>query len=85
MWKVLAQHPSLLLAEKVPSIAPELSQIVATCLKRDPDDRWNTTAELARALVPYGTGTWKTLLQRIDRVLSRSAPQRKQRFVYPMN
>ncbi len=67
------------LSEKVPGVAPELSKIVARCLQRDPAKRWASTAELARALVPHGSGVWDSALERIERALSNTTPVRTPR------
>jgi serine/threonine-protein kinase len=67
------------LAQRSPTIPPDLSEIVATCLKRDPEARWSSTARLARALAPHGTGAWAGVLERIDRVLTKSTPLRAPR------
>jgi eukaryotic-like serine/threonine-protein kinase len=55
-------------------VSRELSEIVARCMKHDLATRWSTTAELARALAPHGTGAWTSAIERIDRALSNAAP-----------
>ena len=67
------------LHEVVPAVTPSLSAVVARCLQRDPAQRWQSTAQLARALGPHGTGTWIGAIDRIDRVLLRAAPARAPR------
>lgn len=67
------------LAEKKQGISPGLSNVVARCLRRDPSARWANTAELARALSPYGTGAWSGALERIDRAISNTVPMRTRR------
>jgi len=67
------------LTEKVPGIPSDLSQIVARCLRRRPADRWASTAELAEALVPHGSGAWSSALERIERALSNITPVRTPR------
>lgn len=67
------------LAATTRAIPPGLSDIVARCLRRDPSARWSTTADLARALSPYGSGRWSGALERIDRALSNTTPVRTPR------
>ena len=67
------------LTDKAPDVSPDLSRIVARCLRRDPAERWATTAELARALVPHGSGAWSSALERIERALSNTKPVRTPR------
>jgi eukaryotic-like serine/threonine-protein kinase len=75
---ILAKDPAPL-REMVPTIAPDLAEIVAKCLKRDRALRWTTTGELAHAIAPHGTGAWNGLLERIDRALSNVVPLCKPR------
>ncbi len=67
------------LANVVPSVAAELSQIVGRCLQRDLGSRWPTIAELARALLPHGTGAWASAIERIGRARAQSTPVRAPR------
>lgn len=67
------------LSERVAGIAPDLSEVVARCLRKDPADRWGSTAELARALVPHGSGKWSSALERVERALSNTKPVRTPR------
>ena len=57
----------------------ELAQVIARCLRRDPKQRFASTAELARALVPHGSGEWSSALTRIEAALSASSPARMPR------
>lgn len=67
------------LTEAAAGISAELSAIVARCLRRDRADRWASTADLAAALVPHGSGAWSGALERIQRALSNTAPVRAPR------
>ena len=53
-------------------LPPEISDIIAKCLQRKPEDRWADTAELARALKPFGSGAWNSLIERAEQVLQRA-------------
>ena len=53
-------------------LPPELSAIIAKCIQRKPDDRWADAAVLAKALKPYGSGTYDALIERAEQVLARA-------------
>ncbi|MBX3189119.1 MAG: serine/threonine protein kinase [Labilithrix sp.] len=53
-------------------LPPELSTVIAKCLQRKPEERWQDAASLARALVPYGSGAWNGVVERIEQVLARA-------------
>ena len=53
-------------------LPPEISEIVAKCLQRKPEDRWADAAHLARALKPFGSGTWSSVIERAEQVLTRA-------------
>ncbi|AKV01560.1 serine/threonine protein kinase [Labilithrix luteola] len=77
---ILGRDP-IPLAEKKPGVPVGLSTVVSRCLKRAPDERWSSPAELAHALAPYGSGAWAGAVERIERALSLVAPiQSPRRF-----
>jgi serine/threonine protein kinase len=53
-------------------LPPEVSAVIAKCLQRKPEDRWADAAELARALKPFGSGTWTSVVERAEQVLTRA-------------
>jgi serine/threonine-protein kinase len=53
-------------------LPPELSAVIAKCIQRKPEDRWADAAALARALKPYGSGTYDPLIERAEQVLARA-------------
>ena len=64
------------LAEDSPPLAigvPELEKIVAHCLEKEPDDRYQRIPELARDLAPFASDpeAAKKLADRMDRVAGR--------------
>src|SRR5262249_26969111 len=52
-----------------PDIDRKLDGIVGRCLARDRDQRWPTVADLARALLPFGTSQSSVHVDRAARVL----------------
>lgn len=61
-------------SELRPEIPKSLADVIDRCLRKNPDDRFASVTELARALAPFGSLRAMTSLQRIDRVLSRGTP-----------
>jgi serine/threonine protein kinase len=53
-------------------LPPEISAVIAKCLQRKPEDRWTDAAALARALKPFGSGIWNSVVERADQVLTRA-------------
>jgi hypothetical protein len=55
-----------------PEAPAQLEGIVARCLERDPTSRFAHVAELARAMVPFGSGAWTGHAARIQQTLARA-------------
>ncbi len=53
-------------------LPPEFSNVIAKCLQRKPEDRWNDAAALAKALAPFGSGTWNHVVETAEQVLARA-------------
>jgi serine/threonine-protein kinase len=53
-------------------LPPEISTVIGKCLQRKPEDRWADAAELLRALKPFGSGAWTSVVERADQVLTRA-------------
>lgn len=75
---ILGSEPKPLRAHD-PTIPEGLSSVVARCLRQDPAERFPDTFELAKALVPWGTGAWSGAVDRIDRAISHVLPPRTPR------
>ncbi len=65
---VLTQPPPRLSSLRE-NVAPDLERAVLRCLEKDPNARFATVAELARALSPFGTDVARRSCARIERVL----------------
>jgi serine/threonine-protein kinase len=65
---VLTQPPPRLSSLRE-NVAPELERAVLRCLQKDPNARFATAAELARALSPFGSEVARRSCARIERVL----------------
>ncbi len=71
----LPELGALVLIEDAPDVRqfaagtpPELAQAIGKCLRRDPDERFATVAELAAAIAPFGPGHAQDAGERIARV-----------------
>jgi serine/threonine-protein kinase len=68
---ILAEDP-VPLNQRNTNVPQGLSDVISKCLKRDANERWQDAGELARALIPFGTGTWNEVVPRIDSLLARA-------------
>jgi eukaryotic-like serine/threonine-protein kinase len=68
---ILANDP-VPLCERNPAVPKGLSDIISKCLRRDTKERWQDAGELARALLPFGSGAWNDVVPRIDSLLARA-------------
>lgn len=57
----------------VTGVPAGLEQIVMRCLAKDRDARFSDVAELARALVPFGSGTYSESAERVQATLARAS------------
>ncbi|HUH02702.1 MAG TPA: protein kinase [Kofleriaceae bacterium] len=64
--KIAMDPPPPLVA---PHVSPDLAQVVARCLEKDPSARFSNVAELAAALAPFGPPGADVRAARIARVL----------------
>ncbi|HVH41689.1 MAG TPA: serine/threonine-protein kinase, partial [Labilithrix sp.] len=60
-------------------IPKALSDVVAKCLRRDPKERWQDAAQLARALAPFGTEPQTAIAERAEQVLARARQMKVQK------
>lgn len=72
----VATDPVPPLARYRPDISSALASVIEKCLSKRPDDRFQTIAELATALVPFGPPEGALCLQRISGVLGLSQQRR---------
>lgn len=56
----------------VTGVPEGLEQVVMKCLAKNRDHRYSDVAELAKALVPYGSGTWIQSADRVQATLARA-------------
>jgi eukaryotic-like serine/threonine-protein kinase len=56
----------------ITGIPEGLEQVITRCLSKDREARFKDVGELARALVPFGSGTWIQAADRIQQTLSRA-------------
>jgi hypothetical protein len=55
----------------VTGVPEGLEMVVMRCLAKKRDERWGDVGELARALAPYGSGTWIQSADRVNATLAR--------------
>jgi eukaryotic-like serine/threonine-protein kinase len=59
----------------VAGVPEGLEQVIMRCLAKNRDDRFAEVGELARALAPFGTGTWAMIPERVVATLARGAEE----------
>lgn len=69
--QILERQPQPI-TKLVDGIPEGLEAVVFKCLAKNREDRWMDVAELARALAPYGSGTWIQAPDRIQATLARA-------------
>lgn len=69
--KVLSADP-VPLGRLVPGLSPKLEAVVVKCLAKDRASRWQTAAELSRALLPFASERGREAIQRL--ATAREAP-----------
>jgi len=73
---VLTAPPSpLQLHDVTPNMNRGLANVITKCLEKNPEQRYGTIAELARALEPFGPPSVKTSVERIVRLATGQRPQ----------
>ena len=72
---ILEKEPAPL-AEKDPKIPRALSDVIAKCIRRDPNERWEDVGRLARALAPFGSDFTPAIVERAEQVLARAKQMR---------
>lgn len=68
--QILEREPTPI-RQLVTGVPEGLERIVARCMAKSRDDRFANVGELARALVPFGSGTWMTAADRVVATLAR--------------
>jgi eukaryotic-like serine/threonine-protein kinase len=56
----------------VTGVPEGLEQVVTKCLSKNREDRYADVSELARALLPFGSGTWMQSADRVQATLARA-------------
>ena len=68
----ILEKPPTPIRALVTGVPEGLEQIVMKCLAKNRDDRFSDVGELAKALVPYGSGTWIHSADRVQATLARA-------------
>jgi len=70
--QILEKHPQPI-RNIVTGVPEGLERVVARCLAKNRDERFADVAELARALAPFGSGTWSAAPERVALTLARGS------------
>lgn len=70
--QILEKEPAPI-RSMVNGVPAGLEQVVMKCLAKNRDDRYADVGELAKALVPFGSGTWMQSADRVCATLARGA------------
>jgi serine/threonine protein kinase len=71
----LAADPPVAPRSVVPDLPLELERVLLRCLEKDPQNRFATVAELARALEPLGSDASAGATARVGRILNQAGKQ----------
>ncbi len=74
LFVMIGAEPPASLQRYVPDVPPQLEAIIMRCLEKAPANRFQTVAELARALAPFASEGARLSIERILRTLSDHAP-----------
>jgi len=77
LFAAILERDPVPLREKNP-VAPEgVEEIVARCLKRNPDERFQSAGEFALALAPYASKEWRPIADRLAKLEVRASSMRE--------
>ncbi|MBL8608292.1 MAG: serine/threonine protein kinase [Myxococcales bacterium] len=77
LFAAILERDPVPLREKNP-VAPEgIEAIVARCLKRNPDDRFQSAGEFAMALAPFAAEEWRPIADRLAKLEVRASSMRE--------
>jgi serine/threonine-protein kinase len=74
LFVMIGAEPPAPIRQYLPDIPPELEAIIYKCLEKAPANRYQTVAELARALAHFASDGARVSIERILRVLADTAP-----------
>jgi serine/threonine-protein kinase len=75
---VLSDDPPTLMAVRT-GLPAELDAVIQRCLRKNPDERFWSVSEFARAIAPFGSQEARASVDRVIRVLGDSPPPASQR------
>jgi serine/threonine-protein kinase len=65
---ILGEPPTPSLRERRPEVPAELEAVMLRCLEKSPTARFDTVADLARALLPFAPASARTRVERMERI-----------------
>ncbi len=71
----ILEHEPIPIRSLVHGVPEGLEQVVMRCLAKKREQRFADVGELARALAPFGSGTWIQSADRVAYTLARGAPE----------
>jgi serine/threonine-protein kinase len=67
--KILQQDPPAL-SQLRPDLPPQVEEVIARCLRKEPTERWSNVGELAEAIAPFGAPDAPQFAARIHRIVT---------------
>ncbi len=71
----ILEHDPIPIRSLVHGVPEGLERVIFRCLSKKREQRFEDVGELARALAPFGSGTWAQSADRVAATLARGAPE----------
>ncbi|WP_394822995.1 serine/threonine-protein kinase [Pendulispora albinea] len=75
VFEAVSTREPIPLRGRRPEVPMGLEHVIARCLQKNPKERFQTVADLAQALGPFGTGEWQRCVVRAMKLLEGKSTQ----------